>query len=167
MGKSPDKKEPEYIAPSDSQDEVHPDVAQDPDEIALQSLPQVRKGQEIEPTERVTAHTVGKPRRQTTGILEKDKKKIKAQDPRRVDITVFTNEGTGQYEFVSTADVQSRFEETGVRPSDHQEIQIQTVETIDPSDVSGAQLSTVRKQKNGASLKYTPVHNPGSRIKSG
>ena len=160
-----EQQEPQYI--TDQQPNAHhvpPDVAQDPDELAQKSLPQVPKGQETEPTKRVTDHAVGKSRRKTIGLVTQGEKILKAQDPFRVDVTVFNNEATEQKEFEATAYVQNQFQQTGVRPSDHQEISIQDAERIDPSDVSGRQLSTVRKQNGGASMKYTPVGNPGSRI---
>lgn len=165
MPNTPDRQEPQYI--TDQQPNAHhvpPDVAQDPDELALKSLPQVPKGQETEPTKRVTDHAVGKSRRKTIGLITQGEKILKAQDPFRVDVTLFENEATGQKEFETTAGVQNQFQQTGVRPSDYQEISIQNAERIDPSEVSGRQLSTVRKQKGGASLKNSPINNQSSRI---
>jgi len=163
MPNTPDRQEPQYI--TDQQPNAHhvpPDVAQDPDEIAQKERPQVPEGQETEPSKEVIAHVVGKPRRKTIGTLNEGV--IIVQDPFRVDVTIFENEATGQKEFETTAGVQNQFQQTGVRPSDYQEISIQNAERIDPSEVSGRQLSTVRKQKGGASLKNSPINNQSSRI---
>ena len=164
MGKDPDREELRYVPPNDSQEEIHPDVAQDPDEIALKSLSQAPNGQEIEPSKGVIEHAVGKPRRKTVGIIDQGDQNLKAQDPFRVDVTVYENEGTGQKEFERTSDVLSDFQQTGVLATDFPERPISDAEAIDLTDVSGPLFSTVRKQEGGASRKYTPVGNPGSRL---
>jgi len=144
---------------------ITPDMAHNINYSIIQpEYPQVKPGEEIEPSKNVEWRAVGKPRRQTVGTLELGPMILKAQDPHRVDITVFANEATGQTEFERTSDVLPNFQLTGVLPTDFPERPITDAEATDPSDVSGPQLSTVRKQKDGASRKFTPVTNPGSRI---
>lgn len=165
MNDNPEREEPVYIRDQQpSEQHIAPDVAQNPDEIARKQLPQVPVGQESEPSRVIHRRLIGKPRRKTIGTVTQDEKKFRAQDPFRVDITLFEDESTGQMQFERTSDVLGRFQQTGVRATDCKEIPLESAEKIDPSDVSGPQLDTVRKQEGGASRKHTRVNNPGSKI---
>jgi len=166
MNKSPDRKELQYITPQGD----YPggfegvDIAQDPDEIFQQQRPQVPDGQETEPHIKVLWRKTGRLRKQTIGpSLQQGERSWEPQDAYQTDITIFEDEGTGQWRAEATSDVLDRFQETGVRASDFPVNPTQQPD--DPVDFAGAQITTIKKQPGGASMKHTPAGGGGSRLK--
>lgn len=137
-----------YIEPKDSQDETHPDIAQNPDIIM---------SADTDPNQAIPPITgqilmVGNEFLKEIGHSLQDKELLLIRQRRRVEIVAGTNEQTGQIVFQSARSVA---EHTGAShplfyPSDLPPIPLSEAETLyDPAEVSGKRLSTVRK--HGAS----------------